>query len=427
MADSEGRHWSGGESETRMNDKIRFIDLFAGVGGFHLGLTRASKRFECVYSNEWDKYANSVYRKHFGECDSRDIKLVRAEELPEFDLLCGGFPCQSFSMAGKRRGFEDTRGTMFFEIARIVREKKPRLLLLENVKGLLNHDNGATFEVIVSTLQELGYSVEWQVLNSKNHGVPQNRERVFIIGHLGNECRRAVFPIGSNKESFDVLQGPTTNTIGANEGRINKVIDVGFQKSVYGTDGICPVVREGHNDVVRIIHPKISVVGNIESSNECAGRVYSPEGLPPTVPTACGGHIPKIALNSAIGICSSLSVSGVGGIGSATGLYAIPVLTPDRAEKRQRGRRFKEDGEPAFTVTGQDRHGVFTGQRIRRLTPVECERLQGFPDYFTKEGLINGSTVIISDSQRYKMMGNAVTVNVITAIGKRLAETQLVN
>jgi DNA (cytosine-5)-methyltransferase 1 len=317
-------------------EQIRFIDLFAGVGGFHLGLTRSSNKFKCVYSNEWNKYANSVYRKNLGECDARDIRTVNSGELPEFDMLCAGFPCQSFSIAGKRRGFEDTRGTMFFEIARIIREKKPRLLLLENVKGLLNHDNGATFEVIVSTLQELGYSVEWQVLNSKNHGVPQNRERVFIIGHLGNECRRAVFPIGSNKESFDVLQGQ---------------------------------------------------------------RVYS-----------------------AIGICSSLSVSGVGGIGSATGLYAIPVLTPDRPEKRQRGRRFKEDGEPSFTVTAQDRHGIFTGSRIRRLTPTECERLQGFPDDFTKEGLINGNLIPISDSQRYKMMGNAVTVNVIEEIGKKIVD-----
>jgi len=173
-----------------------FIDLFAGIGGFHLGLQNASPEFECVYSNEWNKYANQVYKQHFGECDSKDIRQVKAEDLPEFDLLCGGFPCQSFSIAGKRRGVNDTRGTLFFEIARIVKQRKPRLLLLENVKGLLSHDKGNTFTTIISTLDELGYDCQWQVLNSKDFGVPQNRERVFIVGHLRGTSRPEVFPIG---------------------------------------------------------------------------------------------------------------------------------------------------------------------------------------------------------------------------------------
>ena len=150
----------------------------------------------CVGFSEIDKYAVQIYEKHFPtHTNFGDITKINEKELPDFELLVGGFPCQSFSIAGKRGGFADTRGTMFFEIARIVREKQPRLLLLENVKGLLSHDQGATFYTIISTLDELGYDVQWQVLNSKNHGVPQNRERVFIIGNRRGTKRPDVFPM----------------------------------------------------------------------------------------------------------------------------------------------------------------------------------------------------------------------------------------
>lgn len=200
---------------------IKFISLFAGIGGFDLALTRAGH--ECVWANEWDKYAAQIYDKNFrtqsgqnrngkqlsseghcgdteatigqsaGLCDTRDIQTVSTAEIPDHDLLVGGFPCQAFSIAGKRKGFDDTRGTLFFEIARILKAKHPRLFILENVKGLLSHDNGNTFKTIISTLDELGYDLQWQVLNSKNFGVPQNRERVFIIGHLRGTGRPKVF------------------------------------------------------------------------------------------------------------------------------------------------------------------------------------------------------------------------------------------
>ena len=223
---------------------MKYIDLFAGIGGFHYGIDKAweylqkqgssggslrpigdksdisvwetggnSKYANCVYSNEWDKYANSVYRRHYGECDNRDIRTVKASELPDFDLMSGGFPCQSFSIAGKRGGFEDTRGTLFFEMARIAKEKHPRLLLFENVKGLLSHDNGRTFATIIQTIDELGYDCQWQVLNSKNFGVPQNRERIFIVGHTRGTPRPKVFPIGSdNQKDNEVHERKNTLT-----------------------------------------------------------------------------------------------------------------------------------------------------------------------------------------------------------------------
>lgn len=358
---------------------MRYIDLFAGVGGFHYGIEKAMDRLglsrntqgkvpgenekympdfsikngngreqhtlHCVYSNEWDKYANSVYKKHYQQCDDRDIREVQSSEIPDFDILCGWFPCQAFSIAGKRGGFDDTRGTLFFEIARIAKEKRPRILLLENVKGLLNHEQGRTFATILATLDEIGYDVQWQVLNSKNFGVPQNRERVYIVGHLRGTSRPEIFPITGTNGKDIIVSG---------------VLDA-------------ETWRKRHEQI---------------------RRVHGVEGISPTLPTGTGG-----------GVMTKI---------------AIPVLTPDRAEKPQNGRRFKTDGEPSFTLTSQDKHGVFDGVKIRRLTPIECERLQGFPDNWTEFGTLNSAETRISDSQRYKMMGNAVTTNVITAIFERL-------
>jgi len=226
-----------------------------------------------------------------GECDGRDIRTVPSEEIPDHDLLCAGFPCQSFSVAGKRGGFEDTRGTLFFEIARILRDKRPRHLLLENVKGLLSHQEGETFQTILGVLADLGYRCEWQVLNSKYFGVPQNRERVFIVGRLGGEGRPEVFPIGENGK------------------RIDETL-----------------------------------------SNEQRKQ------------TRIGGDTASI------------------------------------------------DTRTGSTARGQ--HLIKQNElKIRRLIPIECERLQGFPDNWTKG---------VSDTQRYKTLGNAVTVNVVEAIGRTL-------
>ena len=351
---------------------LKFFDLFAGIGGFRLGMERAGH--ECVGSCEWDKYARETYKKNFGSYpEYNDAKNMSLTTQPYFDVLCAGFPCQAFSIAGKRLGFEDTRGTIFFEIARVAKEKRPPYLFLENVRGLLSHDKGRTFRTILNTLDEMGYDAEWQVLNSK-YFVPQNRERIFIIGHLRGERTGKIFPIGQFNEKDD--------------------------------------------------SKKLKQVANIDTKghNSLWGRVYDPNG---------------IAVN--------LNANG-GGLGAKTGLYGIvndkgnfrevdhtttidanywkgadnhaqrtmickPVLTPDREEKRQRGRRFKEDGDPAFTLTAQDRHGIYDGIKIRKLTPVECERLQGFPDNWTQG---------VSDTQRYKQCGNAVTVNVVEYIAKEL-------
>lgn len=178
---------------------ITFADLFCGIGGFRLGIKRASEKLgipaKCVFSSEIEKNAVKIYEKNFQETPSGDITKINADDIPDMDILCGGFPCQAFSIAGNRRGFEDTRGTLFFDIARIARDKRPNILFLENVRGLLSHDRGRTFAKILLTMDELDYDVEAQLLNSKDFGVPQNRERLYIIGHLRGSRTRQIFPV----------------------------------------------------------------------------------------------------------------------------------------------------------------------------------------------------------------------------------------
>lgn len=337
---------------------IRFIDLFAGIGGFRYGLEKSSKKYKCVWSSEWDKYASSIYRYWWGKVDTRDIKKVKSSEIPNHDLLCAGFPCQAFSIAGKRRGFEDTRGTLFFEIARILRDKRPRYFLLENVKGLLSHNEGKTFQTILGIFTDLGYEYQWQVLNSKNFGVPQNRERVFIVGHIRGTPRPKVFPIGEgNKKNDD--KRILAHTLNSSDWR-------GANRNQKQTT--------------------IQQLNNPIHSND---RVYSVGGISPTLNSMQGGRRqPKIA--------------------------RFPLRFLNRNQRNM-------NGDYSFTVDGANTGGVKQGMKIRRLTPIECERLQGFPDNFTKYGFDErGNKIEISDTQRYKCLGNAVTTNVITWIGNKL-------
>ena len=345
---------------------MKYIELFCGIGGFRYGLetirwtrleghrdnadTSSRESFQCVWANDIDKYACQVYRKNFGtgELYEGDIRTVDAATIPDHDLIVGGFPCQSFSIAGKRGGFEDTRGTLFFEICRIARACGTKYLFLENVKGLLNHNQGKTFKTIIRTLDELGYDCEWQVLNSKNYGVPQNRERVFIIANIRGERRLQVFPIREDSQPDIVLPTLTARYYGAqaNGGYIGykQAQDLKFMYGIMGDKN-------------------------------------------------------KMWLEG-------------GGWGAKTGLYEIP----------ETAQALQTDGQ-SRTGTSWGTNKPQSARSIRRLTPIECERLQGFPDNWTKYGIDkNGEEVLISDSQRYKMCGNAVTTNVITEIGKRLAQ-----
>ena len=176
-----------------MREPIKYFSMFSGIGGFEYGMEQSDYEFECVGYSEIDKYARSIYERHYpNHINYGDATRIDTSTLPDFDLLVGGFPCQAFSIAGKRRGFDDTRGTLFFEIARILKDKRPRYFLLENVKGLLYHNQGETFKTILEVLTDLGYNVQWEIYNSQYYGTPQRRERIFLKGFFRRECGEQV-------------------------------------------------------------------------------------------------------------------------------------------------------------------------------------------------------------------------------------------
>lgn len=274
-----------------------FIELFSGIGGFRLGLERSG--WTCLWANEYNSTACNIYRKNFGskELKEGDINKIKTDEIPGHILLVGGFPCQPFSVAGKRKGVQEERGTLFTNIYRITKNKRPIFLLLENVEGLLINDDGRTFSTILQWLGSLGYILEWQVFNSKNHRVPQSRTRVFIIGHRRDKFTGPIFPVqtGTNPKTIQVVTQITGDT-----------------------------------------------PSGLSRQSE---RIYDSRGLSPTL----------------------------------TASFSKPL--------------------------------IFDTRGLRQLTPIEYERLQGFPDNWTQE---------VSKNQRYKTLGNAVTVNVIEYLGKLL-------
>ena len=384
-----------------LDKQMKFLDLFAGIGGFRLGMESAGH--ECVGFCEIDKYARASYKAIHnteGEIELHDITRVTDESIRRFgsvDVICGGFPCQAFSIAGARRGFEDTRGTLFFEIARFASILKPRYLFLENVKGLLNHDRGSTFEVILSALDELGYDVEWQVLNSKNFGVPQNRERVFIIGHLRGGSGRKVFPLSGDGAAITCEQ-PKINKVG-------NIRKKGKSQSgdVVSIDSLAPTLcsTTTQKDPLKVlIENEIKQFGVLQPNYNQSGVVYEIDGIAPTIRAYQGGGLePKIRVKEATS--KGYAEAEVGD--------SVNLSHPN--SKTRRGRVGKKVANALLTVESQ---GVIEPDfRIRKLTPRECWRLQGFPDWaFDKAQEVN------SNSQLYKQAGNSVTVNVIAAIAK---------
>ena len=455
---------------------MKFIDWFAGIGGFRRGMELAGH--ECVGFCEFDKFATASYismhlltdeqRKRLdelpqkkrqkeilkdeyrnGEWYANDVRRVCADDIPKADCWCFGFPCQDISVAGKQLGFQGNRSSLFFRVMYLIgqlkEEDKPTYLFIENVKNLLSVNGGWDFAKLLIEMEQGGYDAEWQVLNSKDFGVPQNRERCFIIGHLRSRGSTEVFPVerADREDSIQIIghrDGYRRNTQVFSQEGITEALDT-------ATGG-----GRGHHVAMPCFIDLSYQKSELTNKARCLQARYSK------------------------GITNyKVEVSGV----------AIPVLTPDRAKKRQNGRRFKDDEEPMFTLTGQDRHGVaikvkeatkqgyqecrvgvdsvnlaVPGSKtrrgragrdvantldtscnqgifvqvseeltvyavwyekyqcyiaIRRLTPKECFRLQGWTDdYFEKAAFVN------SNSQLYKQAGNGVTVNVIEAIAEKI-------
>lgn len=504
---------------------MKFLDLFSGVGGIRLGLEQAGH--ECFGYVEWDKYARKSYEAMHDTKDewtAHDITEVTDDQWLELNgkvnIIAGGSPCQAFSIAGHRKGFEDTRGTMFFQYARAVKHIQPEFFLFENVKGLLSHDKQNTIKTMLKTFDEIGYAVDLDIFNSKYYGVPQNRERIFILGKrkdlVKSECKYVI----ESKKTLDKIKEwandnisianllPTNDnlTVGSKlKDILEQEVDEKFYLSQERVDKLTFNLKEKESD--------IKLFGKLEGNFRSTSEVLDESGVPTCLNTMSGGNRePKVAqgvqYNRKDGVgkqleqAHTLSSSDWRGLNRNQNQTAVlevrPVLTPDRLNKRQNGRRFKEDGDPSFTLTSQDRHGVMIkeatkqgyalatdgdavnfqypdsetrrgrvgnqvantleagnvnqgvvciddqgrkkdeyktydivptlraqshenepkvteGYRIRKLTPKECFRLQGFPDeLFDKAQKVN------SNSRLYKQAGNSVTVNVIHAIAEMI-------
>lgn len=322
--------------------KYTYIDLFAGIGGFHIALN--SLGVNCLFASEWDNFAAETYQQNFNLKPSGDITKINETEIPKHDILCGGFPCQAFSISGKQKGFEDIRGTLFFDIARIVKYHSPKVLFLENVKNLAAHDEGRTLKTIIETLEELNYTIFTKILNASNFGLPQNRERIYIVAFNNNINSESFhFPMPTNEpiSLADILENDPQNA------KVIERKDIEIYKDYKQTESLFGEMQ--------LLNKPIQI-GKVNKGGQ-GERIYHP-----------------------LGHAITLSAYG-GGVGSKTGLYLI-------------------------------------NGKIRKLSPKECARIQGFPDSFILNKI---------DSQSYKQFGNSVSVNVLQKIGIEIGKTLKTN
>lgn len=330
------------------NPQFKFIDLFAGIGGFRLAFQNLGGK--CVFSSEWDKYSKQTYRANFGEVPFGDItkEETKAYIPDDFDVLCAGFPCQAFSIAGRRGGFEDTRGTLFFDVAEIIRRKQPKAFFLENVKGLLNHDRGRTLTTILNTLREdLDYFVpDPEIINAKDFGVPQNRERIFIVGFRRD--------LGIDQFEYpEPLEEPVS---------------------------IEEILEEGEVSVKYYLSTQyLKTLKEHRARHESKGNGFGYEIIPND------------------GIANAVVCGGMG-----------------------RERNLVEDTRLTNFVPVTHIKGEVNREGIRKMTPREWARLQGFPDNFRIEN-------IVSDGQAYKQFGNSVAIPAIQATAEVLIRSLLTN
>lgn len=418
--------------------RLNVFSMFSGIGTGEVGIAQATgNRANIVGFSEIDRHAEAIYKYHYPDHRNYgDATGIICDELPDFDFLIGGFPCQAFSIAGKRQGFDDARGTLFFEIARILSHKRPAHFLLENVRGLLSHDDGKTVHEIFRILTELDYRVELCVLNSKDYGVPQNRERCFFIGHLRERCSREILSIGNgDAEPFTEPDGSGYNvahtiTNGdkqrgsydiASTDELAWALDANYYKGSGAVEKARRTVNDGST------RQKVSV-GTLRTHKNGNGFREVQSGNCRTIPARAredGSGQPVIAVASR-GLprdgrneqqleprCDGLTNTITSVEKDNLVMQTANCLTPDAYLTR--GERNRDANGNTVLTSMHDR-------RIRRLTPIECERLQGLPDDYTKFGRYGDEIKEVSDTQRYKGLGNAFTVNVIEAIITRMLE-----
>jgi len=362
--------------------KITLLDLFSGIGGFHLGLEKAGFEVESYFS-EIDKYAIDVYSNNFKNSTYvGSVTTINSEQLPRIDAITFGSPCQDFSLAGKRKGMGGERSSLITEAIRLIEECRPRFFIWENVKGTFSSNNRQDFAAILQAFANIGgYRLEWQLLNTKWF-LPQNRERIYLVGYIGDGSRGQVFPIGESSGKNNELQGQQANTC--------------TLTTRYGADGNGSYITERKFDAQKIKVNSATSTGyeeatvgdsinlSVPTSKTRRGRVG--KGVAQTLDTHCNQAVIGYTRDSK---------------GVVTNYH----------EKYECNTLHSASGG------GGNTDQFIKQSKIRRLTPIECERLQGFPDNWTATGKEKGQ---ISDSQRYKMCGNAVTVDVVAAVANNL-------
>jgi DNA (cytosine-5)-methyltransferase 1 len=432
--------------------KINQLDLFSGIGGFHLGFERAGYEVTSYFS-EVDKHAIAVYKHQFPNSTYvGSVTDVRGADLPNIDLITFGSPCQDFSLAGKRKGMEGQRSSLILEAIRLIRECRPSVFVWENVKGTFSSNDGADFWAIIQAFTDIGgYRLEWQLLNT-SWFLPQNRERIYLVGYsatTGGDWR-GVFPIGedgSTTASAEVKQiGTKLDSNGGTQPY--------QQDRVYDADGIAPALNRGKSDLI-VKHeigdyrsdegwrprkdgncPTLAARAREDGSGQPLLKVKSdliikektPDYIIGDIRYDEGGFRPRhngiaptlvgSSQKSGTPNCSILMVKPNYGSKSLNETIESNILIEGEPKALDLYNREARDESPTLTEPHHNSLRLFDGYRIRRLTPIECERLQGFPDDHTAYGNYDGEVKPMSNTQRYKQCGNAVTVDVVAAVAK---------
>ena len=419
-----------------MAKKINLLDLFSGIGGFHLGLERAG--FEVnSYNSEIDKYAINVYKHNFKNSKYvGSVTDVQGAELPRINGITFGSPCQDFSLAGRRKGMSGERSSLILEAIRLIKECRPDFFIWENVKGTFSSNNRQDFAAILQAFANVGgYRLEWQLLNTKWF-LPQNRERVYLVGYLGDGSRGQIFPIGESYRKANELQRQQANTCtlttryGADGNGSYITERKQYAQEIQITDKRGNIKSDQNNmpTVVAGYHklPSDSPYLEIKTNNSKGGVIAAMRGRNPNNPSdrSKGAPLKQTLEVNSEGISNTLtSVQKDNyvfyyGSKSLNETLKKENLSNDEIKALDLYNRKSQDISPTLTEPHHNNLRLFEYGRIRRLTPIECERLQGFPDNWTQYGT-EGS---ISDTQRYKMCGNAVTVDVVQVVGERIKE-----
>jgi DNA (cytosine-5)-methyltransferase 1 len=382
---------------------INQLDLFSGIGGFHLGFERAGYKVNSYFS-EIDKHAIAVYKQQFKNSKYvGSVVDIRGNELPRIDLITFGSPCQDFSLAGKREGMSGERSSLILEAIRLISECRPGVFIWENVKGTFSSNSGEDFAAILQAFANIGgYRLEWQLLNT-SWFLPQNRERLYLVGYSTTTKRnwRGVFPIGEGNEKDNVKRIKVVGDRGTG----------GQQGLIYGDDGIAPCLNAHTFADPMKIKESLKVKSATSKGYEVATEGDSINLAQPNSETR-RGRVGKGKAQTLETSCNQAVVEPM--IAAQRGRYQEDGTIKQELEINKEGK------SNTLTAVQKDNMVVEPNYRIRRLTPIECERLQGFPDNHTEYGNYDGEVKKMSNTQRYKQCGNAVTVDVVQAIAEKI-------